>query len=85
MIEKKIIHQMGRLGYSHQTNRQISDSFIDEISKISLMDEEIEMTAEDYDKLLEKYEEVEDLTCTICFDKMRLGDVIVRTLCSTSL
>lgn len=42
------------------------------------------MTADDYEQLLEKYEEIEDLTCTICLEKMKLDEVIVRTLCSSS-
>ena len=31
---------------------------------------EREISQQDYELLLEKYEEVEDLTCAICFDKM---------------
>ena len=32
--------------------------------------EEISMTQAEYEQLLDKYEEIEDLTCAICFDKM---------------
>lgn len=42
------------------------------------------MTQKEYEQLLEKYDEVEDLTCAICFDKMKVDQTVIRTLCSGS-
>ena len=40
---------MNKLGYKNDSNMHISDTFIEEISRMSLMDKEIEMTADDYE------------------------------------
>ena len=37
-----------------------------------------------FKNLLLKYEEVEELTCAICFDKMRVGQTIIKTFCGGS-
>ena len=43
---------------------------------------EIQMTQHEYDQLLNKYDEIENLTCPICFDRISLGQTVIRTLCS---
>jgi len=43
--------------------------------------EDIAMTREDYRQLLVDYEEIEDLTCPICMDKMELDQFVVKTMC----
>jgi len=42
---------------------------------------EIAMTREDYRQLLVDYEEIEDLTCPICMEKMELDQFVVKTMC----
>ena len=39
------------------------------------------MTREDYRQLLVDYEEIEDLTCPICMEKMELDQFVVKTMC----
>ena len=40
-----------------------------------------ELTREDYLALLETHEEIEDMSCPICLERMDLGQIIIRTRC----
>ena len=76
---------MNHLGFNKKLIPPASNCITEEEAKPGTNDHDgIEMTQEDYEQLLEKYEEIEDLTCAICIDRMRLGQTVIKTLCSGS-
>lgn len=40
-----------------------------------------ELTRENYMALLETHEEIEDMSCPICLERMDIGQIIIRTRC----
>ena len=85
VLQQKIKNAINRIGFGDSFKKEIEALITLELSNVALFDKYSCSTNSEYELLLEKnYEEIDDLTCMICLEKMKLDESVIRTLCSTT-